>query len=151
MYNECRHIMPTGAKCHSPALQDKAFCYYHANLRRATAPRSKSDDPPPAIPALEDNGAVQIALTQVLGELNSSRIDQRRAGLLLYGLQIAAQLTARPIAPYHDPVRSICYEDDGSPLAIEESVCEPPADCRNCPKQNSAKSTKKKKRMTRTG
>jgi hypothetical protein len=31
----CEHIKPGGARCGSPALRDKQFCYYHLNLRHA--------------------------------------------------------------------------------------------------------------------
>jgi hypothetical protein len=39
---------------------------------------------------LEDRSAVQIVLTEVLRALAANQIDTKRAGLLLYGLQIAA-------------------------------------------------------------
>ena len=137
MYQECRHIMPSGLKCHSPALRNEFFCYYHINLRRSTAPKGVFDDQSLKLPSLEDSSAVQIALTQVLDALSSSKLDARRAGLLLYGLQIAAQITARPATRRStDFVRSVCYEEDGNILAPERTACDPPADCFNCPKRD---------------
>ncbi len=133
MYQECRHIMPSGLKCHSPALGNAFFCYYHTSLHRTTAPKGKFDNQGIEISALEDSSAVQLALTQVLGALGSSSLDPRRAGLLLYGLQIAAHLTARPSAQKPaDSVRTVCYAANGEALAPEKTICEPPADCANC-------------------
>ncbi|MGC1421591.1 MAG: hypothetical protein WA815_04530 [Terracidiphilus sp.] len=97
MYNECRHIMPSGKKCHSPALRDKPFCYYHTNLHRLGDP--SSPEAKQHLLPIEDTSGIQIALTQVLGALNSPHMDTRRAGLLLYGLQIATQLASRVAAP----------------------------------------------------
>src|SRR6476646_5770134 len=133
MFKECRHIMPSGARCHSPALSDQPFCYFHTNLRRTTAPKGKFEDQSLQLPTLEDSSAVQLALTQVLGALGSSQLDARRAGLLLYGLQIATQLTARPSTRRPaDFVRSVCQEGDGTVLATQKTGCEPPEDCRTC-------------------
>ena len=137
MFKECRHIMPSGARCHSPALRDQPYCYFHTSLHRSAAQKSVFDDPSLTLPALEDSSAVQIALTQVLGALSSSKLDPRRAGLLLYGLQIAAQITARPSTRRPtDFVRSVCNEGDGDALAPEKTTCEPPTDCYNCPKRD---------------
>jgi hypothetical protein len=131
MYDECRHIMPSGKKCHSPALRDKAYCYYHFNLRRMADPSSREANQL-AVHAIEDASGIQIALTQVLGALNSPYMDTRRAGLLLYGLQIAAQLTSRVSTPTpSESVRTLC-EGDGEALAPATSVCEPPHDCLSC-------------------
>jgi hypothetical protein len=131
MYNECRHIMPSGKKCHSPALRDKPYCYYHTNLHRLADPASAAAKQLP-LNAIEDASGIQIALTQVLGALNSPYMDTRRAGLLLYGLQIATQLTTRVSAPRpRESVRSLS-EDNGETLAPENTVCEPYEDCVKC-------------------
>ncbi|MGA9585969.1 MAG: hypothetical protein WBQ95_11620 [Terracidiphilus sp.] len=132
MYNECRHVMPSGKKCHSPALRDKDFCYHHTNLHRLGDPRSREAKELP-VPAIEDASGIQIALTQVLGALNSPYMDTRRAGLLLYGLQIATQLTSRVSAPSpSESVRNVSCEDNGDVLAPATTACEPPADCLAC-------------------
>jgi hypothetical protein len=127
--------MPSGLKCHSPALRGKAYCYYHTTIHRIGNPRS-SEVKELEIPALEDTSSIKIALTQVIRALNSPFMDTRRAGLLLYGLQIGAQLTSRPSDQEpSQTVRTLCRESEGDVLAPEKTVCEPPADCRNCPRQ----------------
>jgi hypothetical protein len=143
MYEECRHIMPNGRKCHSPALRNLSYCYYHDALHRAG--RAPAAGKPMLIPPIEDASGIQIALTQILGALNSPYMDTRRAGLLLYGLQIAAQLARRATAPKpEDAVRILCnqsgnpisdsssIENESQILAPAKTVCEPPADCVSC-------------------
>jgi hypothetical protein len=131
MYNECRHIMPSGKRCHSPALRDKAYCYYHFKLHRIANPTSGEANQI-GVSTIEDARGIQIALTQVLGALNSPYMDTRRAGLILYGLQIATKLTARISTPTpSEAVRSLCESGD-EVLAPETSMCEPPQDCLSC-------------------
>ena len=134
MYNECRHIMPSGKKCKSPALRDKLYCYHHANLHRLSNPASRAATELP-VPEIEDARGIQIALTQVLGALNSPYMDTRRAGLLLYGLNLAATLSSRVDVPSpSQSVREVCNEDSGDVLLAPLVVtCEPPEDCCSCP------------------
>ena len=90
MVPECRHIKTSGGKCGSPALRGKPYCYYHSRLKeRAAQPRS----PYLAIelPAsLEDRGSIQLALSEIVIAVAENRIDTKRAGILLYALQIAS-------------------------------------------------------------
>jgi hypothetical protein len=144
MYNECRHIMPSGKKCHSPALREKDYCYYHGNLHRLGDPsRSHAQQLP--VPDIEDVNGIQIALTQVLGALNSPYMDTRRAGLLLYGLQLAARLTSRIAAPEPgECVRALPAENQSEPpLAPVVRICEPPLDCFRCDKYEECDLAKK--------
>jgi hypothetical protein len=141
MFRECRHIMPSGARCHSPALREKPYCFYHMKLHRLeveeTAPQSsknrKKRDTPLEITTVEDPGAVQLALTRVLDAIASERLDPRRAGQLLYGLQIAASLAMRhqQFAAY-DAEQIVSYDDNGQPLAPESNACETPEECSKC-------------------
>lgn len=133
MYNECRHIMPSGARCHSPAMREMPYCYFHSRLRKATEPKSKFDDLNLKLPPLEDLRSVQIALTQILSALCTSQLDPRHARLLLRGLEIATRVATRlEDRNSADSTQSLCndIEDDG--LAPEQAICEPPADCGAC-------------------
>lgn len=133
MFNECRHIMPSGAKCKSPALKNQSFCYFHARLRPAASTRPVGQ-PPLDLPPLEDPQGIQIALSQVLAALRSPYFDNKRAGLYLYGLQIATQLAGRAsVPPTSDLVRSLSSDaENGETLAPETSQCDPGADCDSC-------------------
>jgi hypothetical protein len=133
MYLECRHILPSGVRCKSPALRGTSFCYHHESLRRFTDVNSGPEKQPLQLPSIEEPRGIQIALAQILAALASGRIDPRRASLMLYGLQIATQLAARlkdPV-PQHI-VRDTCQENQGAPMAPEHSACEPPEDCPTC-------------------
>lgn len=102
MYNECQHVRPSGAKCKAVAIRGHRYCYFHFQSRRSPsgltpAAELANGGPAPAtvaatltMPLLEDRSAVQVALTQILSALAANQIDNRRAGLLLYGLQIAS-------------------------------------------------------------
>ena len=117
MYIECRHIMPNGSKCESPALRGKPFCYFHVRLHQIAA-RPKSDDEPLTIPVLEDRCAIQLTLSQVLSALASGKLDPRRAALLLYGLQIASRNVEQKgfLLPLSNGVTSVEISDDGNEL-----------------------------------
>ena len=95
MSPECRHIMPNGAKCHSPALRGMAYCYFHVPGRRPAQGQSRACKNPLKLPALTDRTAIRIALGQVLSAIGSSKLSQRSAGQLLYGLQIASDNVQR--------------------------------------------------------
>ena len=93
---QCRHIFTDGRRCGSPAIRGPQgadnFCYYHHNSRRPVqhAPTRRRRQSRFALPNPEDRSAIQQGLGQVLQKIASNEIDPRRAGLLLYGLQIAS-------------------------------------------------------------
>jgi hypothetical protein len=140
MFKECRFILPTGYKCKSPALRGQQFCFFHNASRRYSRIKATSFDPL-LLPSIEDAGGVQIALDQVFRALTSRQIDRRQAGVLFYGLQIAARLARKSEDKPTETVREVCEEEydypgqqpvSGSNLAPEKTTCEPPADCVNC-------------------
>jgi hypothetical protein len=142
MYNLCRHVMPSGAQCKSPALRQQPCCYFHSRLRHATESRKKVKVLNLNLPQLEDHHAVQIALTQVLGAICSDDLDPRRASLLLRGLQTAARVADR-LKREEDSEREVCDEVSDQGFAPEETVCEPPADCPTCEARSSCKNPRK--------
>src|ERR1039458_2945222 len=94
LYPECRHIMTSGKKCEAPALKGEHFCYYHTRLhidpKKQVTPMDSIE-----IPVIEDRCTLQLVLAHVLKQMVNGNIDRHRAGLLLYGLQIAAQTVDR--------------------------------------------------------
>jgi len=96
----CRHIFTDGRRCQSPCLRREEFCYFHHTTRQPvaadqiaarTARRSEFEMPLP-----EDRSAIQFAIGEVLQRIAANQLDPRRAGLLLYGLQIASLNLPRP-------------------------------------------------------
>jgi len=91
---QCRHIKIDGVRCGSPSLRNEPFCYYHHNIRRPVPirelERRQGLQGTFELPNPEDRSAIQHAIGQVLQRIASNDLDPRRAGLLLYGLQIAS-------------------------------------------------------------
>jgi hypothetical protein len=134
MYYECRHIMPNGARCHSPSLKGAHFCYFHTRLHHLANAPAPSADQPLKLPILEDRSAIQVALSQILGALGSEKLDPRRAGLFLYGLQIASQNVERNMGVIATKtVESITHTREGDELAPERQVCYSGDPCSTCP------------------
>jgi hypothetical protein len=88
----CNHVKSNGRFCGSPALANDAYCYYHRSSRERTKRqlRHARQSKPLQLPLLEDRESIQIAIGDVLNAILADRIDTRKAGLLLYGLQTAA-------------------------------------------------------------
>jgi len=140
MYKECRHIKPDGAKCNAAALTGKPYCYFHNSLHllkvRKRSPSKKKQLL--NLPTLEDGASIQIALTQILSGIGSDSLEPRRAGLLLYGLQIAAQNVQKTLSmEAFAPVRSLSVTSNGDELGPEVNRCDPPEDCPKCRFRNS--------------
>jgi len=91
---QCRHILTDGRRCGSPSLRKEHFCYYHHKIRRPVPIRElearRGMQGVFELPNPEDRSAIQHAIGQVLQRIAANELDPRRAGLLLYGLQIAS-------------------------------------------------------------
>jgi hypothetical protein len=150
---QCRHIFTDGHRCGSPTLlleipdptqpnqTHEDFCYYHHTTRRPQ-PRARgtsdvSGDPTQtafALPIPEDRSSIQAAIGSVLAHIASNTLDPRRAGLLLYGLQIAAlNLPPHPRPhPLHErdevpePVTAIITHPTHGPIAPTAELAPPP-------------------------
>ena len=108
--NHCHHIKVDGVFCQTPALRGRDYCHFHLQAlgRRMRMARERARREPHrlVLPLLEDMNAVQVARMQVLDALASGLLEERRAGLLLYGLQQAStdlrSLTAAPSLGVYD-------------------------------------------------
>ncbi len=102
MVRNCRHRMPTGVTCHSPAMRESAWCYYHARLHQPQNQRGPAKSPI-KLPVLDNKKARQAGLTDVMNAIASGQLDPRRGGRILYGMQMAAtalnKLPYRRLAP----------------------------------------------------
>jgi hypothetical protein len=126
MFTECRHILPRGTKCKSPALRGRVYCYFHDRLRRFEQDGQRLTEEPLCLPPLEDAHGIQTALTQILACLGSGRLDSRKVGLYLYGMQLATQLLAQvPLSFPEEMVRALTCDADGGAIAEEETPVAP--------------------------
>src|ERR1700682_2113089 len=108
---QCRHIFTDGRRCGSPCLRREEVCYYHHTTRRPIEnPGARRTRPAQCDLALpEDRSAIQCSIGEVLRRIARNEIDSKRAGLLLYGLQIASLNLPRNAEPARDayPVEEI--------------------------------------------
>lgn len=71
-------------------------------------------------PPLEDRESIQIALSMVVTAMAQNRIDPKRAGLMIYGLQVASS-NARNLQPSRgDIVTQTVLDEDGQQIAPDE-------------------------------
>src|SRR6201996_1717475 len=93
---QCLHIFTDGRRCGSPAIRcpegPESFRSHPPNSRRPIqhAPTRRRRQSRFTLPNPEDRSAIQQSIGEVLRRIASNEIDPRRAGLLLYGLQIAS-------------------------------------------------------------
>lgn len=86
---ECRHIMPSGLHCQSPAMRGNSFCYFHGRRIPPTR-KASSTEPRIEMPATLDRNGILHAIQSVLQGLADGRVSARRGSILLCGLQMAA-------------------------------------------------------------
>ena len=104
---QCRHIFTDGHRCASPCLRHEEFCYYHHTTRKPIANPAKRCGRRTTfhLPLPEDRSAVLQGIGEVLQRIAANDIDPRRAGLLLYGLQIASTNLPRQAKPSRNNTR----------------------------------------------
>ena len=84
---QCIHIKLTGEQCRLPAMRQKKFCHFHDFLHeRAEMPDGERF----RIPIAEDTASIQVAIIQVMRALVCNQIDTKKAGVLLYALQLCS-------------------------------------------------------------
>ena len=95
----CRHIKTNGLQCRGIALDGSVFCYFHNKLHRShQLYRNKTYFQPELIshtlflelPATEDRASIQLAISEIVTAVAKYAMDPKRAGILLYALQIAS-------------------------------------------------------------
>lgn len=71
-------------------------------------------------PALEDRQSIQLALSMLVMALGLNRIEPKRVGMMLYGLQVAsANARSLPVASGHVVTETV-RNDSGDELAPDE-------------------------------
>ncbi len=79
----CQWIKEDGTVCRSPKMRNGDYCFAHVQMLEARPRKFK-------LPPLEDANAIQMAIMKVQQALIDDEISEKKAGLLLYSLQIAA-------------------------------------------------------------
>ena len=133
MYRTCRHIKPNGLRCESPALRESYFCYFHSKLHGLGAEQYEKYGPM-RLPTPEGPASIQLSIAKITDALINGRIDPKRAGQLLYAMQIASQnLESHRRSQVDRQVQSMTTTSQGEELAPDEYVCDDDDDCNQCP------------------
>jgi hypothetical protein len=109
-YPECRHVMPSGLHCQSPAMRGSSFCYYHSRPVRPVRPRRPSEEPI-GLPFVLEASSCLEAINEVIQALAGNRISNRRAAILLHSIQMVK--SPSPDGPFDLPL-----EDDDAPAEL---------------------------------
>ena len=141
----CSHILTNGEICRAIPLRDSNFCYWHhkarARLRRYErigGPISAQANSGVQLPLLEDANAIQVAVQEIMQAILDRRIDNKRAGLLLYSIQLASQnLQHLHTIPndHHEQIAEIGDDDEQSTNDCigedpRDELCD--GDCHQC-------------------
>jgi hypothetical protein len=107
---QCHHYQaPSGQRCGSPALKGEYYCYHH-HIKHANRKNHRVLIDPEVtcmeVPLIEDRASIFIALAAVIHRLAENTVDTRRAGQMIYALQVALQALGPVPAPAanHQPV-----------------------------------------------
>jgi hypothetical protein len=104
----CLAIKADGTKCGGPKMKNHIYCYPHWQMMDT---RAKTFYLPP----MEDANAIQMAIMRVQRALIDDEISEKKAGLLLYSLQLAATNVERTTfgeAADEDMVTETVFEAD---------------------------------------
>ncbi|HKR97782.1 MAG TPA: hypothetical protein VJW55_20560, partial [Candidatus Angelobacter sp.] len=80
----CRWVRTDGTSCGSPQMKKHIYCFAHRQMMEARALAL-------CLPALEDANAIQVGLMRIQKALLDDTISTKKAGLLLYSMQLALQ------------------------------------------------------------
>jgi hypothetical protein len=82
MAPRCRWVRQDGTACRSPQMKQHIYCFAHMQMAEARTLLLKL--PPP-----EDANAIQVGLMRIQKALIEDTISTKKAGLLLYSMQLA--------------------------------------------------------------
>jgi hypothetical protein len=79
----CEKVREDGTVCGSPQMKGYRYCYTHERMLQTQSQKLE-------LPALEDANGIQMAIMRVQKALIDDEITEKKAGLLLYSLQMAS-------------------------------------------------------------
>ncbi|MBS1798926.1 MAG: hypothetical protein JSS95_03785 [Acidobacteria bacterium] len=88
----CTHDKSNGGRCGSPALRGGNLCYFHSEHRGSVEQirERKARHRSITLSSIRTREEIQRAIEAVMQAIAAAEIDSRRAGLLLYSLQLAS-------------------------------------------------------------
>src|SRR5579864_2116640 len=82
MAPRCQWVRQDGTSCGSPQMKQHIYCFAHMQMAEARTLMLM-------LPVAEDANAIQIGLMQIQKALIEDRISMKKAGLLLFSMQLA--------------------------------------------------------------
>jgi hypothetical protein len=82
MAPRCRWVRQDGTSCRSPQMKQHIYCFAHMQMAEARTLMLM-------LPAAEDANAIQVGLMRIQKALIEDTISTKKAGLLLYSMQLA--------------------------------------------------------------
>ncbi len=82
MAPRCRWVRQDGTSCRSPQMKQHIYCFAHRQMAEARTLMLM-------LPAPEDANAIQVGLMRIQKALLEDTISTKKAGLLLYSMQLA--------------------------------------------------------------
>ncbi|HEX4284500.1 MAG TPA: hypothetical protein VHZ28_05370 [Terracidiphilus sp.] len=99
----CRHIMPTGRNCQSPAMRGNAYCYYHYGPQKSGRRASRPIEAKLEIEVNFDPASIALNADRILQALASNQITSSRAAIMFQGLQTVLASFRFPVASFGVP------------------------------------------------
>jgi hypothetical protein len=113
----CEKVREDGTVCGSPQMKGYRYCYAHERMLAVRSSRLE-------LPALEDANAVQMAIMRVQKALIDDEISEKKAGLLLYSLQMASSNLKH--TTFTDSKKEVVTEMPASPTSPAASSSQIP-------------------------
>jgi len=86
----CQHIKVNGTQCGSPARRNEPYCHYHRENQPERVKVGGEGVGEVLVPVFEDAQSIQSVVRQVAMLVLGGKIENKKAGLVLYALQIAS-------------------------------------------------------------
>jgi hypothetical protein len=108
MAPRCQWVRQDGTTCRSPQMKQHIYCFAHRQMAEARTLMLM-------LPAMEDANAIQVGLMRIQKALIEDTISTKKAGLLLYSMQLALTNVGRTTfgkAKDEEMVRETVDEED---------------------------------------
>ena len=114
MVAQCVHRITPGHRCGAPAMRGEYYCFHHVNGARI----DRNATLPFELPAVTDRQSLRLAAIEIANRVAANLLDIRRAGAILYSLQIA--LSTFP--PQPRPKAEVLTPDSAAPADPHSSA-----------------------------
>jgi hypothetical protein len=102
-----------------PSTESYDYGYIPAAVEQISPALQSAPTPEPLeLPDIEDISSIQLAISRIVQAIAANTLDLKRAGILLYGLQIAAQNQPKTTPNVYNTVTEVGQTEDGIDVAL---------------------------------